>query len=207
MGNSEYRTTWLVYQSKELFPVDDDGWVRLLKVVMEKRGNHHLLQCIEYGLWRLKSQVLFSIVYWSWTLVLLPILLPFSLLTIVYCLVNLFIYIPLILLPPDSPSQSSSLPFAPERAVPPPQYSPILVYQISAGSGTSSPSEARRASPLLHMWQGPRYSLLMLFGWWLILWELSGVQFSWHCLYLVLEPAPRYPPVTCWLAHAQVAYL
>jgi hypothetical protein len=45
----------------------------------------------------------------------------------------------------------------------------------------SSPTEARQGSPLLYMCWVPGTSSCMLFGWWLSLWKLPGVQVSWHC--------------------------
>jgi hypothetical protein len=76
---------------------------------------------------------------------------------------------------------SSLLPFTSERAdflwCP-----PTLVHQVSAGLSTSSsPTEARCGSPLLHMCQGPWTRECMLFGWWLSLREFPEVQVTWHC--------------------------
>ena len=40
----------------------------------------------------------------------------------------------------------------------------------STGLDTSSPTETRQGSPLLHMCLHPQNSLCVLFGWWLIFW-------------------------------------
>lgn len=53
-----------------------------------------------------------------------------------------------------------------------PQDPPYLCHQVSIGVITSSPTEARQCSPLLHMCWGPRTSPCMIFGWLLRLWEL-----------------------------------
>lgn len=73
--------------------------------------------------------------------------------------IYLFIYIPnatpisvLSHGPPPNP-----LPLRSWEDVPLP-YLPILVHQVSAGLGTSSPTEARQDSPLLHMSLEPRIS-------------------------------------------------
>ena len=47
--------------------------------------------------------------------------------------------------------------------------------------GASSSTEAGRGSPPLRMCGGPPTSPHTLFGWWISLWELPGVQVSWHC--------------------------
>ena len=58
-----------------------------------------------------------------------------------------------------------------QHSFPPP---PSLGYQVSTGLGTSSPTETRQGSPLLHVCWRPRTSPSMLFGWWLSRWELPG---------------------------------
>jgi hypothetical protein len=52
--------------------------------------------------------------------------------------------------------------------------------KVSTGWDPSAPIEARQGSPLLHLCLGPWTSPWMLFGWG-SLWELPGVQVSWHC--------------------------
>ena len=59
--------------------------------------------------------------------------------------------------PPHPPSSASHPPF--------------LGHQVSTRLGTSSPTEARQVSPLLHIYRGPQTSPCILFGWWLTLWE------------------------------------
>ena len=59
-------------------------------------------------------------------------------------------------------------------------YHTSLAHQIFVGLGASSPTEDRQGSPLLLMCWEPWTNLCMLFGWWLSLWELPGVQVSWH---------------------------
>ena len=54
-------------------------------------------------------------------------------------------------------------------------YPSTLGYQVSTELGRSSSTETRLGI-LLHWWQGPQTTLCMLFGWWLSLWELPGVQ-------------------------------
>ena len=44
-----------------------------------------------------------------------------------------------------------------------------------------SSTEGRQGSPLLHKCRVPWNSPCIFFGWWLSLWELPGVQVSWHC--------------------------
>lgn len=68
------------------------------------------------------------------------------------------------------------LPFAAER-VPLPQLS-FLSHQISTGVGLFSPTETRQGNPLLHMSWGSGTNPCMLFGWWLSLLNLPGVQVS-----------------------------
>ena len=98
------------------------------------------------------------------------------------------------MLPPPNPHwfplkeflSSSHLPLASKtwdrsKRVAPPAYHPTLVHEVSTGLGTSSPTESKQGSTLLHMCQGPWTSPCMLFGWWLSPWELPGVQVSWHC--------------------------
>ena len=78
-------------------------------------------------------------------MVLLPILLPFSLLTIAYCLVNLFIYILNAAHPPGPPTHrvpSSHPPFSSERVEPLLGIHPTLAHQVYAGLGISLPTEA-----------------------------------------------------------------
>ena len=106
-----------------------------------------------------------------------------------FLLIILFIYIPNVAPHLGPPSQSSSLhPPSPSplrvsscSPFPSPKHPSSLEHQVSMGLGVSSPSEAKQGSPLLHMCQGPRTSLCMLFGCWLSLWELPGVQVSWYC--------------------------
>jgi hypothetical protein len=63
------------------------------------------------------------------------------------------------------PLKSSPLPFASEKAAP---QSPTRVHQLSTGLSTSSPSEARHGSPLVHMcWMGVSDQLLYAL-WWVV---------------------------------------
>jgi hypothetical protein len=80
--------------------------------------------------------------------------------------------------PPDRVPFPLTFPFTSERATCP--HPPTLEHQVSVGLDTASPIEVRHGSSLLHICQGPRTSLYMFFGWWLSLWELPGVQVSWH---------------------------
>ena len=88
-----------------------------------------------------------------------------------FYLIILFIYLPNVVSFPSLPSQSSShthpRPFASERMLPhlpiqscsSPTYllhPPSFRHQITTGLGTSSPTESRQGSPLLHMCQGHR---------------------------------------------------
>jgi hypothetical protein len=73
----------------------------------------------------------------------------------------------------------SHLPYASERVLPP-GHTPFLEHQVSIGLDTSSPTEARQGSPVLHMCRGPWTSPWMLFGWWLRFWKLPGVCINWH---------------------------
>jgi hypothetical protein len=57
----------------------------------------------------------------------------------------------------------------------------FLGLQLSWGLGASSLTKLRPDSPLLYMWQNPDISCCMLPGWWLSVWEISGVQVSWDC--------------------------
>ena len=68
----------------------------------------------------------------------------------------------------------------------PDQHPPPWGIKSLTGLDTSSPTDARQGSPLLYM----------LFGWWLSLWELSGVQVSWHCWssYVVAIPFSSFNP-------------
>jgi hypothetical protein len=90
------------------------------------------------------------------------------------------------MLPPSqSPPQCYfpiPIPFDYERAtLPSTRWPPTLLHQVFAGLGTSSPTEARHGSPLLHMCRRPLTSLCVLLGWWLSQWELPGVQIRWFC--------------------------
>ena len=88
-----------------------------------------------------------------------------------FYLIILFIYLPNVVSFPSLPSQSSShthpRPFASERMLPhlpiqscsSPTYllhPPSFRHQITTGLGTSSPTESRQGSPLLHICQGHR---------------------------------------------------
>lgn len=67
----------------------------------------------------------------------------------------------------------------PTTTRPPPSLGP----QVSGILGTSSPTEARPVSPLLHMCQrvkGARTSPCMLPDWRLSVWELPGIWISWN---------------------------
>jgi len=52
--------------------------------------------------------------------------------------------------------------------------------QVSQGLITSH-TEARPGSSLLYMCLGPHSSSCTLPGWWLVVWEFSGVWISWDC--------------------------
>jgi len=72
------------------------------------------------------------------------------------------------------------------RMSPPPSPNPTslthsLGPQVSLGLGASSLTDSRSGSPLLYMCWGLHISWGMLPGWWLSVWELSGVQVSWDC--------------------------
>lgn len=69
---------------------------------------------------------------------------------------------------PISPSHS------PLRGCPIPGYPSTLGHHVSIGFGASAPTEARQGS-------SPLTNSCMLFCWWLSLWDLPGVQDSWHC--------------------------
>jgi hypothetical protein len=73
-----------------------------------------------------------------------------------------------------------------EDVLTPPHPHPIkpphfLGPQVFWGLGASSPTESRPSSPLLYMCWGPHISWCLLPGWWLSVWEISGVQVSWDC--------------------------
>ena len=65
----------------------------------------------------------------------------------------------------------------------PPNALPFSGHQVSTGLGASSPTEAKQGSPLPGGggWGVAWTSLCMLFGWWINLWDLPGIQVSWHC--------------------------
>jgi hypothetical protein len=63
----------------------------------------------------------------------------------------------------------------------PARFPPFLGPNVSWGLDSSAPTEARPGSPLLYVCQGPPISWCMLPGWWLSIWEISGVQVSWDC--------------------------
>lgn len=86
----------------------------------------------------------------------------------------LFIYLLAIAPTQGPPPHSSSLPCLLED-VPHPHYSPSLGPQVS-----SSPTETA-GSPVLCICQGPWYHPVYASGWWLPLWDLSGVRVSWDC--------------------------
>ena len=60
-----------------------------------------------------------------------------------------------------------------------PPYS--LGSQVSWGLGSSSLTEARPCSPLLYVCWGPDTSWYILPGWWVSVWDISGIQVSWDC--------------------------
>ena len=70
------------------------------------------------------------------------------------------------------------MPFSPCQASPVPGASSLLrvrwVFE-------SSPTEVRPGSLLLYMCWGPWTSSSMLSGWWLSVWEISGVRVNWDC--------------------------
>ena len=86
--------------------------------------------------------------------------------------------------PPTHPPSSSSAP-----------HPPLLGHRVSIGLSTSSPTEARQGSPLLHMCWGPWTRICMHFGLWLSLWELLGVPVSWYSSssYGVAIPLSSFP--------------
>ena len=67
-------------------------------------------------------------------------------------------------------------PFASEKATPLPGISPTLVYQVSAGLGISSPTEARQGSCLLHMC--PWTSNQPVYALWLVAQSLGVLRSS-----------------------------
>jgi hypothetical protein len=91
---------------------------------------------------------------------------------------NLFISLPGPSLQNSSPNPR--LPFTSERVLPP-GFPPSLGHQGATGLGIYSPTEARQVYPLLPVCQGPQTSPCMLFGSWLSLWELPGVQVIFCC--------------------------
>ena len=81
----------------------------------------------------------------------------------------------------------SHIPFASERVRSPTHSHFNLLtshfpgHQVSIGTSTSFPIEARQGSTLLYLQQRSSTSPCMLFGWWLSPWELLGVWISWYC--------------------------
>ena len=92
-------------------------------------------------------------------------------------LVIFFIYTQM-LPPPSLPSQSSS-PHSPSfhlwDGAPIPGHPPSLGHRVLTGLAESSATGDRQGS--WSTWTSP----CTLFGWWLSLWELPGVQVSWYC--------------------------
>ena len=109
-------------------------------------------------------------------------------------MISLFDYIPNDALPFQSPLTEF---FPPTPVIVTsemvPSYSPTKV----SGLGSFSPTEAKKGSPLLHMCQGPqtRPCMCILFGWWLSLWELPGVQVSGHCCSSYVVAVPSVPSI------------
>lgn len=75
-----------------------------------------------------------------------------------------FIYcIPNAAFPPGSPSEFFHHPLSPlPLRLAPQQYPPTLGHQDSTGLGTSSLTEAKKGSPLLHTWYGTDQPLTLL---------------------------------------------
>ena len=77
-----------------------------------------------------------------------------------YFFIILFIYIPNVTTLLVTPHRFiTTILFASERVVPTPRYPSTLGYQVSTGLGTSSTTEARQGSHLLHMCLGTSTSL------------------------------------------------
>jgi hypothetical protein len=92
-----------------------------------------------------------------------------------------YIYLPNAAAFPDLPHRvllSSLLPFTSERVCLLHPHPSSLGDQVFTGLGTSSPTEVRQGSPLLHTCMEPQTNLCVLFGWWLNLWKLPGFQVS-----------------------------
>jgi hypothetical protein len=100
----------------------------------------------------------------------------------IYVFIYLLIYIPnadLLVAPPSqNPFPNPSLCFSKSDFLGIPTF---LLHQVSAGLGTSSPTEPRPGNPQLHMFQGLLPRPYILFVWWLCLWQPLRVQVSWHC--------------------------
>ena len=69
-----------------------------------------------------------------------------------------------------------SSPFASEKV--PLPYSSNLGHQVSTRLYTSSPTESKESSPLLHMCLRPQTGPCLLFGWWVSFWKFPGFQVS-----------------------------
>ena len=118
----------------------------------------------------------------------------------IFLKIKYFMYLHLKCCPPSGPGSQRLSPITqpcpPWEVLVKGRYPLFLQYQVSIGLGTSSPTEARQSRPLLHMCPGIETSPCMLFGSWISLWELPGVQVSWYCCssYRVAIPLSTFSP-------------
>ena len=85
------------------------------------------------------------------------------------------------------------IPHSPTHPDPHASYPPLGYQVYNKVLDTSSPTEARQDSPLLHKFQGPYTRACMIFGLWFSLWELPRVWICWYSRSFYGFPSPSTP--------------